>query len=111
MVLMKVVSCGFTSFVPLLPYHIFSYLCARVPQFLCGPVLSAGQDTACAGAALGCWLAIVCVYCLAGRSETASGEVMLVFSSFGGREDSFLLCFSFLGRKYISVLHFLSSCV
>lgn len=99
------------SCVPLLPYHIFHYLCTRVSQFLCGHVLSAGQDTAYARAALGCWLAIECVYCLPGRSEAASDGVMSVFATFGEREDSFLLCFLFLGRKYVSVLPSLLSYV
>lgn len=52
-----------------------------------------------------------CASCLLGRSKAASGDVMSVLSSFEGREDSFQLRFPFPGRKYISVLHSLSSYV
>lgn len=64
-------------------------------------LLSAGQDTECAIAAPGCWLLIMYVYCQLGRSKASSGEVASMLSSFQGREHSFQLSFSFLGRKYV----------
>lgn len=38
----------------------------------------------------------------------SSDEVMSVLSSLEGRQNSFQLCFPFLGRKYVSALHSLS---
>lgn len=62
-------------------------------QFLCGCVLSAGQDTVFSRAALAAdWPLCVCF--LSGRSEAVSGEVMAVLSSFK-RRIHFIFVFHF----------------